>query len=177
MSVVRLNRFATLLVSVVSLVASCRPVDTPRAVPAGEGFTDPRTFNKNDFCSQGNYSKRSPLICVDPATLLSPNPSPAVVWDLEDDSNGNPSNRPVRIVWQARRNVTLGIEVKTKGCLTDVRCAGPVCTAQVVPLAVSEELRRNPPADKTPYIKECNYELRLDGQVIDPDLEVNPCCW
>jgi hypothetical protein len=178
MSVVRFTRFATLLVFVVSLVASCRPVDTPAAVPSSAAFTDARTFNKNNFCNQGNFSKKSPLICVDPASLLAPSPTPAVVWDLEDDANGNPNpNRPVRIVWQAKTNVALGIKVITKDCLEDVKCAGPICTARVKTLNVPPELRVNPPENKEPYIKRCTYELTLDGQVVDPELEVNPCCW
>lgn len=182
MSVVRFNRFATLLVFVISLIAACRPIDTtpvPSPTPTpSKALVETRTPNKAPFCTQGNFSKRSPLICVDPAALLAPDPTPAIVWDVEDDSNGRPNmNRPVRIVWQARTNVTLGIKVTTKGCLTDVRCAGPVCTAQMVPLNVPLELRLNPPADKTPYIKHCQYELTLDGQVVDPELEANPCCW
>ena len=155
------RRFTTLLVVLIlSMIFGC-------------------TSNKflADRCQRGHtYRSNNPKICVDPANL-SANPDHAIVWDVEKDSNGEPSNRPIWIIWEAKSGSRLGIEFKEKGCVTNVRCNGPICTAQVENTNASADVRRYKPADPKSVIKECKYELNLDGTVIDPDLEINPCCW
>ena len=175
MPVIRLSRcFPTLLV--ISLIAvGCMPAKTTPEPPRGGGqsnlYSDPQIATKKaPWCTGGNGSANNPLICIDPATLTA-NPASTSIWDVEDDGNGNPSNRPVRIVWVARTNATLGIKFEKKGCVTDLRCNGPVCTANVAPLAVDSQ------GNKIPRPKaDCKYEANVNGEVVDPDFEVNPCC-
>ena len=128
-------------------------------------------------CERGHtYRTNNPKICVDPATLGA-NPDHAVVWDVEQDPNGHPSSRPIWIIWEAKSGSSLGIKFTEKGCVTNVRCNGPICTAQVENTNASAEARQYKPGDSKSLTKQCKYELNLDGNVIDPDLEINPCCW
>ena len=171
MPVIRLSRWFPTLLVVFVVAFGC----TPNAnQPTGGGgrpqyLAEDLAARKAPWCMQGNGSRNNPLICVDPATLTA-NPHTASIWDVEEDGNGHPTNRPVRIVWQARTNANLGIKFEKKGCVTNLFCHGPVCTAFAAPLPA-------PGGIKTPRPKEdCKYSINVNGEVVDPDLEINPCC-
>ena len=159
------HRFTTLLVVfILSAIFGCT------------SSKDQDFDHDRDRCRTGStHRNNNPRICVDAVTLQA-TPDHAIVWDLEKDL-GQWTNRPVWITWETTRGATLGIIMRDKGCVTDLRCNGPVCTAKVQNTNAPDEVRRNRPGDPTPYVKECRYELTLDGRVADPELEINPCCW
>ena len=169
MSEVPLSRRAVILLVVVlvSLVtASCtlttsqpKPRDLPRHYEPGAEV----------FCKAGNNSPSRPLICVNEQTLQAM-PDPAPVYDFEAKDH-YPTTKPVVVHWFTQRSANLQIRFTESGCVGRVKCDGlGHCWAKVRPLDTEIDKGKHKP-------KACKYELNIDGKVVDPLLDVNPCCW
>ena len=147
--------------------------------PKREGTPPPGPQPLSDnFCDKGNSSKNQPFICVDHNTLMA-DPALANAWDKEKGPDGRPSNKPVKIRWNAKQTINLEIEFKDESCVVKKKpdCDGEgACVVKIKDIdwaAVPD-----PDGDGKKYLV-CKYDLKLGGTLIDPEAEmsVNPCCW
>ena len=153
MSEVRILLRGILLFTVVLVLAGCAAQSTVSGgAAAGTRMTG--------VCGSGagKADRNAPIVCVDDSgPALSVNPDPVHVHSV-----AQADRQPVVIHWWTRSGGnTLNLEIQP-GCVTDLTCNGPHCTARTLP-----QTER----------KQCKYDVWTQVQPkLDPDIVVDPCC-
>jgi hypothetical protein len=152
MSKVRILVRGSVLVTAVLVLAGCASKST--IAPGGGGSRAAGACGSG----AGKADRNAPIICVDDSgAALSVSPDPIHVHSV-----GQADRQPVVIHWWTRSGGnTLNLEIQ-EGCVTDVTCNGPHCTARTLP-----QTER----------KRCKYDVWTQVHpVLDPEIVVDPCC-
>lgn len=105
----------------------------------------------------GNADRNAPIVCVDDSgSTLSVHPDPVTV-------HRRSGGAPVMIHWWTRSGGgVLGIEIQA-GCVTEVNCNGPHCSARTLPGDTGGA--------------RCKYDVWTDTKPrLDPEVIIVDCC-
>lgn len=155
MSKVRILLRGVLLIAAALALGTCSSSSSSNTGIASGGG---RSLAGTCSTGLGKADRNAPIICVDDTGgTLSVHPDPITAHSVAETDR-----QPVTLHWWTRSGGNaLSIEIQ-EGCVTDVTCDGPHCSARTLP---AEER------------KQCKYDVWTDKHPkLDPDIVVDPCC-